>query len=253
MAVSPGEGSGTMSAPMSAQALIDALKAEGVKTVEYKSWRTHNRAGHGAWGPLNGVMIHHTVTRETSPSVALVYNGRSGLPGPLAHGMIGKDGKVYLVGWGRANHAGGGDPAVLRAVIAESYGVKPPATHQHEGSAGAVDGNPHFVGFECENLGDGKDPWPAVQYEAMVRAAAAVCRHYRWSAKSVIGHLEWSDWKPDPRGFSMQQFRTDVAACLKAKAGTWHHTAPKAPAPAPKPLTLTQRVARLEHAVFNQS
>src|SRR3546814_14861718 len=92
---------------------------------------------------------------------------------------------------GRANHAGGGSPAVLDAVIAENYGTTPPATHYHEGSSGAADGNDRFYGFECENLGDGKDPWPAVQYQAMVKSAAAICRYYGWSEKSTIGHLEW--------------------------------------------------------------
>src|SRR5881409_1196957 len=171
-----------MATPMTAAQVVAQLKKWGLHHVEIPGWATHNRAGHGAWGPVNGLIWHHTgadVTDAKAYAAGTLYNGLADLPGPLCHFSIGKDGKVYLVGWGRANHAGGGDPAVLRAVIAESYGVKPPATHQHEGSAGAVDGNPHFVGLECENLGDGKDPWPAVQYEAMVRAAAAVCRHYR--------------------------------------------------------------------------
>ena len=43
----------------------------------------------------------------------------------------------------RANHAGGGDPAVLAAVASEDYGDYPPATHYHQGESGAVDGNRH--------------------------------------------------------------------------------------------------------------
>src|SRR5690606_5204889 len=136
-----------------------------------------------------------------------------------------KDGTVHLTGNGRANHAGGGDPAVLTAVRSESYGDYPPAPHQHEGSLGAVDGNQHFYGFECENAGDGQDPWPRVQYTAMVRAAAAICRAHRWGMRSVIGHKEWSDWKPDPRGIDMRNFRRDVAACLALPAGQWGSTA----------------------------
>ena len=31
-------------------------------------------------------------------------------------------------------------------------------------------------------------------------AAAAYARYHGWSAKSVIGHSEWSDWKSDPHG-----------------------------------------------------
>ena len=196
-----------MAEPLTATRLVTALRAEGVKVVEVSGWRTNNRNHVGAWGPVNGVMLHHTVTGPKVNAVQMCYDGISNLPGPLCHGVIRRDGSVHLVGNGRANHAGGGDPNVLQAVRDERYTVRPPAPHQHQGSAGAVDGNPHFYGFECENLGDGKDPWPAVQVEAMVRASAAIIRAHRakgddWGVegKSTIGHLEWSDWKSDPKG-----------------------------------------------------
>lgn len=208
-----------MATPLTAYQLLAALHAEGVDVVGYESWRTHNRNHKGAWGPLNGVMIHHTVSSGTDASVALCYNGHSALPGPLCHGVIDKAGTVHLVGNGRANHAGGGDPAVLQRVIAEDYGDRPPAPHEHEGSAGSVDGNARFYGFECVNLGDGEDPWPAAQLEAIERVSAAICRAHGWTARSVIGHLEWSDWKVDPRGFTMPALRDRVAARLGGPAG----------------------------------
>lgn len=208
-----------MATPLTADQLLAALHAEGVDVVEYESWRTHNRNHKGAWGPLNGVMIHHTVSSGTDASVELCYNGHSALPGPLCHGVVDKAGTVHLVGNGRANHAGGGDPAVLQRVIAEDYGDRPPAPHEHEGSAGSVDGNARFYGFECVNLGDGEDPWPAAQLEAVERVSAAICRAHGWTARSVIGHLEWSDWKVDPRGFTMPSLRESVAARLSAPAG----------------------------------
>lgn len=208
-----------MATALTADQLLAALHAEGVDVVEYESWRTHNRNHVGAWGPLNGVMIHHTVSSGTDASVELCYNGHSALPGPLCHGVIDKAGTVHLVGNGRANHAGGGDPAVLQRVIAEDYGDRPPAPHEHEGSAGSVDGNARFYGFECVNLGDGEDPWPAAQIEAIERVSAAICRAHGWTARSVIGHLEWSDWKVDPRGFTMPSLRDRVAARLSAPAG----------------------------------
>lgn len=208
-----------MATPLTADQLLAALHAEGVYVVEYESWRTHNRNHKGAWGPLNGVMIHHTVSSGTDASVELCYNGHSALPGPLCHGVVDKAGTVHLVGNGRANHAGGGDPAVLQRVIAEDYGDRPPAPHEHEGSAGSVDGNARFYGFECVNLGDGEDPWPAAQLEAVERVSAAICRAHGWTARSVIGHLEWSDWKVDPRGFTMPSLRESVAARLSAPAG----------------------------------
>ncbi|MFG2592916.1 peptidoglycan-binding protein [Streptomyces sp. NPDC048438] len=207
-----------MATPLTADQLLAALHAEGVSVVEYADWRTHNRNHKGAWGPLNGVMIHHTVSSGTDASVELCYDGHSALPGPLCHGVIDKAGTVHLVGNGRANHAGGGDPAVLQRVIAEDYGDRPPAPREHEGSAGSVDGNARFYGFECVNLGDGEDPWPAAQLDAIERVSAAVCRAHGWSARSVIGHLEWSDWKVDPRGFTMPALRDRIATRLSGPA-----------------------------------
>lgn len=119
-----------MAAPLSAASFISALRAEGLTVVEVGNWRTHNRNSKGSWGPMNGVMVHHTVTKGTPSTVQLCKDGHSTLPGPLCHGVIGKDGRVYLVGYGRANHAGGGDLDVLNAVIAESYATNPPATHK---------------------------------------------------------------------------------------------------------------------------
>ncbi|MFG2144140.1 N-acetylmuramoyl-L-alanine amidase [Streptomyces sp. NPDC048696] len=225
-----------MATPMTADQFLTALRAEGVRVVEVGNWQTHNRAGHGGWGPVNGVIIHHTVSRGTDSTVRIVNNGYDGLPGPLCHGMIAKDGVVHLVGWGRANHAGGGDPRVLAAVVAEDYDERPPASHEHEGSSGAIDGNSHFYGFECENLGDGSDPWPAAQLDAIERVSAAICRGHNWSAKSVIGHLEWSDWKNDPRGFAMPDMRARIARRLGSK--------PSGPStPTPQSVSLAHIVA----------
>ncbi|MCT4355844.1 peptidoglycan-binding protein [Streptomyces sp. Je 1-79] len=238
-----------MATPLTADQLVAALRAEGVTVVEHRAWRTHNRNHVGAWGPLNGVMIHHTVSSGTSGSVELCYDGYDALPGPLCHGVIAKDGTVYLVGNGRANHAGGGDPDVLAAVIAENYGTKPPATDEHQGSAGAVDGNARFYGFECVNLGDGADPWPAAQLDAIERASAAICRAHGWSAKSVIGHLEWSDHKSDPRGFTMPDLRSRIATRL---ASAPDKTPSKTPSKTPgaKPTTPAKDTAAPRYQPF---
>ncbi|MFD9457182.1 N-acetylmuramoyl-L-alanine amidase [Streptomyces sp. NPDC059985] len=196
-----------MAAPMSADRFITALRSEGLTVVEVGSWRTHNRNHKGPWGPVHGVMIHHTVTQGTPYTVALCRDGHPDLPGPLCHGVIAKDGRVHLVGHGRTNHAGSGDSDVLAAVIAEK---RLPVDHTAN-----TDGNRHFYGFECENLGNGKDPWPAVQLDAIARAAAAVCRVHGWTAPSVIGHLEWQPGKVDPRGFTMASMRARVTERLK--------------------------------------
>jgi hypothetical protein len=211
-----------MANPLSADALVAALRREGVTVVEHDGWRTHNRNTKGAWGPVNGVVVHHTVTSGTDSSVTLCYDGRSDLPGPLCHGVIAKDGTVHLVGNGRANHAGAGDPDVLAAVVAERATLPAPRLR-------TTDGNTHFYGFECVNMGDGKDPWPEVQLDAIARASAAVCRAHGWHAASVIGHKEWTDAKIDPVGFTMASMRTRVAARLARQPGP---AAPAKPAPA---------------------
>ncbi|GAA3374267.1 hypothetical protein GCM10020367_37490 [Streptomyces sannanensis] len=217
-----------MATPLTADRFVAALRAEGVTVVEHTGWRTHNRNHAGAWGPVAGVMIHHTVSSGTDSTVELCHNGYDGLPGPLCHGVIAKDGTVHLVGNGRANHAGGGDPSVLQAVITEAYGDRPPVPRAHQGSSGAVDGNARFYGFECINLGNGTDPWPAAQLDAIERVSAALCRAHGWGARSVIGHLEWSDWKSDPRGFGMAGMRERVQKRLGAAPS-------KTPAPPAKP------------------
>jgi hypothetical protein len=214
---------------MTAQQFVDALNAEGATVKEVKGWRTNNRAGHGAWGPLNGVIIHHTAGGSDG-AVEYCFSGSSDLPGPLAQVVSTKDGTLHMIGNGRANHAGGGDPDVLDAVIAERQPV--PKTGEHQGSAGAVDGNAHFYGVEAVNHGDGNDPWPDVQMDALVRFAAAICRFHGWSANSVIGHKEWSDWKSDP-SFDMNDFRARVQVQLDG-----HGTTPPKPEPAQPTVSL---------------
>ncbi|MFJ9176748.1 peptidoglycan-binding protein [Streptomyces sp. NPDC102360] len=123
---------------------------------------------------------------------------------------------VHLVGHGRTNHAGSGSSAVYAAVRAERALPSPPGPD-------AVDGNTHFYGFEIENLGNGRDPYPSAQLAAVERLSAALCRAHGWTAASVIGHKEWTRRKIDP-SFSMSGMRTRIGTRL----GTL-------PVPAPPP------------------
>lgn len=206
-----------MATPLSAAAVVSALRSEGASIREYDGWRTHNRNQQGAWGPVHGVMIHHTVTSGTAASVDLCRRGYSGLPGPLCHAVGDKSGTLHLIGHGRANHAGSGSRAVLDAVIAEKATLPPPGS--------GTDGNARFYGIELINLGDGKDPWPEEQADAAARWAAALCRAHGWSERSVIGHLEWQAGKVDPRpapgsaDMSMSAFRARVRALLARGPG----------------------------------
>ncbi len=225
-----------MSDPMAYATFIKVLRSAGLHVVETKtdgkSPSEHNRNHKGPWGPVHGVMIHHTVTKGTANTVEICRAGYEDLPGPLCHGVIGKNGTVYVVGYGRANHAGAGDDDVLRAVIAE--------TALPGDDEANTDGNRHFYGFECENLGDGQDPWPAVQLDAIERASAAICKHHGWGERSVIGHMEWQPGKVDPRGFTMASMRKRIGARLAGKA----------PSRQTKDQQQDARLEKLEKAVF---
>jgi hypothetical protein len=136
-----------------------------------------------------------------------------------------------------------GSGRVLDAVAKENYGSYPPSP-----GANDTDGNASFMGFEVQYSG-GHAPTKA-QYNAMVKGAAAVCKHYGWSAKSVIGHKEWTSRKDDPGHVDMKVFRADVQKLING--------ATPAPAPAPKPTptvrpkTPGQIIAQLRKRVANQ-
>jgi hypothetical protein len=159
-------------------------------------------------------MIHHTGPYASERQMLeLLWNGYTGLPGPLSLAGVTKAGAIHLVGYGRCNHAGGGDPVVLDRVIAERTPYPKPRFDNDD--PGAVDGNRHFYGFEMINRGDGVDEWPAAQLEATAAAAASICHKHGWTEKSVIGHKEWQKGKPDPR-FDMNAFRKRVKKYIDA-------------------------------------
>ncbi|MGW6218363.1 peptidoglycan recognition protein family protein [Streptomyces olivaceus] len=200
-----------MAAPLSADRLVAALKTEGVHVTERPGWRDHNRNTKGPWSNLNGIVIHHTAGTN---SLNLCWTGMADLPGPLCHTHLAKNGTATMVGYGRANHAGTFAANAFNAMLNEA------PTHPRPDSAEPVDANARTYGIEIENLGNGKDPYPAAQYDAAVRWAAALCRAHGWTANSVIGHKEGTRRKIDP-SFDMNAFRTAVAARL-AHGADWN-------------------------------
>lgn len=207
-----------MATPMTPAQLLAQLRKWGIKFAEYKDWKTHNRdsATGKKFGGVNGFMVHHTGSDSTDQR-ALLRNGVSGLPGPLSHFGLAQDGTVHLIGWGRANHAGSGDPDVLAAVRSESYGAYPPADNES-----TVDGNDCFYGVEIWY--SGSHAMTSAQYKALRKLSAAICDFHDWSEKSVIGHGEWgSPGKWDPgyapgKMMDMAKVRTDIKATLSGQA-----------------------------------
>lgn len=199
-----------MAIPLSADRMVAALEAEGIAVHEHAGWRTHNRdsATGKSFGPVIGVLIHHTAGHNDRE---ICYYGRPGLPGPLCHSWLGKTDGLWMLGNGRANHAGLVDGDVVRALMNESS----PLPVDNEADA---DGNDCLYGLEIENLGDGSDPYPPAQYEVAVRWAAAICRQHGWSEKSIAGHKEVQPGKIDP-SFDMDTFRDAVAARLAHSPG----------------------------------
>ncbi|MFF7705531.1 N-acetylmuramoyl-L-alanine amidase [Streptomyces lydicus] len=212
-----------MATPLTPARLLSALLAEGVFVVERPGWRTHNRNAKGSWRTVDGLIFQDTYTLGTVASLSHYENGDAARLGPLCHGVIDKDGTVYLVGNGRANHVRLGDREVLKAVRA---GRPVPLARNAD-----VDGNAHFYGFACVNIGDGEDPWPCAQLAALARVAVAMCRAHCWPATSVLGHAEWEPDVSGPSGFAMNDLRRYVAARLKGRPVRdpfWSGTSPRA-------------------------
>ena len=230
-----------MSTPITADQLLAQFKKWKVPYREIDGWRTRGRDSFTGltFGPVFGCVTHHT--GDDAPDTADrkgIINGRSDLPGPLAQFGLNDDGILDIISVNRCNHAGGGDPRVLEAVKAESYGDYPPSSRYHQGSPGATDGNDCFYGVETYYSG-GKAP-TAAPYKTLVLLWAALCDFHDWSAKSVIGHKEWSDWKSDPGHVDMKALRADVQKALDA-----------AHAPKPSLLPIRHRIVSANMFVRN--
>jgi hypothetical protein len=218
---------GAMVRALTPQEILEALKTWGIPFKEIKGWRT--RSNQGGWGDVTGFVVHHTGIGDAPDAIELkvLVTGSASLSGPLANFGLDDDGVVHLVAAGAANHAGGGDQRVLKAVQLESYDQRPPPprfTHDEflAGVPGSVIGNPRFMGVETcyENNLTSK------ARAMMPRLAAAVIwaldrkdTDNQWSARSVIGHKEWQRGKPDPAGVDMTDLRSEIQTLLNRGPG----------------------------------
>jgi peptidoglycan hydrolase-like protein with peptidoglycan-binding domain len=175
--------------------LPSVLEAAGLKVALVEGWETRGR---GDVGKVFGVICHHTAgpKNENMPSLHLLINGRSDLPGPLAQLGLGRDGTYYVIAAGRCNHAGKGM------------------------WQGLTSGNANFIGIEAENTGKQDDPWPGSQMDAYHRGVAAILKHLGQGVDFCAGHKEYAlpkGRKPDPT-FDMNLFRSTVAAIMNGTA-----------------------------------
>jgi hypothetical protein len=161
--------------------LAAIARSTGLTVVERSGWQSR---GHGGMIDVRAIVCHHTGTTNTTanaPSLAVVEDGRSDLPGPLSHFLLARDGTVYVVAAGLCYHAG----SVLRTEW----------------------GNAHTIGIEAEATG--LAAWPEVQ----LRAYAKLCRALSDTfGVPVLGHKEVCapvGRKIDPN-FDMGAFRARV-------------------------------------------
>jgi hypothetical protein len=164
------------------------LQKHGIKVKKVKGWRTRGREG--TFAP-RGVLFHHTASNQASgnaPALGICTHGRSDLAGPLCQFLVGRDGTVYFVARGRANHAGYGGP--IKGIPQDS-------------------GNAYLYGVECENNGLG-EPWREEQKRAIAILFALLLKRMNRGARMVLAHREYTSRKIDPTGIDMDAFRKRV-------------------------------------------
>ena len=173
---------------MNYDSLARDLRNKGIKVRKVKGWR--QRGTGGSFTP-RGVLFHHTASNAASgpaPALGICTHGRVDLPGPLCQFLVARDGTVYFVAAGRANHAGYGGP--IKGIPQDS-------------------GNTYLFGVECENNGIG-EPWREEQKRAVAILFALLLKRMKRGARMVIGHKEYTSRKIDPNGIDLNAFRKRV-------------------------------------------
>lgn len=174
--------------------LAAVVRAGGLKVTEVPGWQTR---GHRPFTEVRGVVCHHTAGAATGnyPSLAIVRDGRSDLPGPLAQLGLARDGSVLVIASGVAFHAGEGDWS----------------------NVPANQGNDYLIGIEAESTGTGD--WTTAQRRAYPKLCAALCKGYGIQPRNVIGHKEYApSRKIDPVGIDMDRLRSRVREILSTSA-----------------------------------
>ncbi|NIH70477.1 peptidoglycan recognition protein family protein [Auritidibacter ignavus] len=178
--------------------LARVARTTGYPVKETSGWKTR---GNGTMSPVRSVMCHHTAggSRGNYPSMNVVKNGRPGLPGPLAHYGIGRDGTIYVIASGLAYHAG--------RVSKTAYT------------------NRHSIGIEAENTGTG-ERWSDAQLDSYVKLCRALIDEFGLPVSAVVGHKEAAvpkGRKVDPAftrpRLSMNDFRRYVKRGYYTKPG----------------------------------
>ena len=181
----------------------------GDKLKALPDWQEY---GHGDFGDIWGVMLHHT--GNANEPAQSIRDGRPDLAGPLANLHIAQDGTVTIVAAGVCWHAGAG-----------CYPGLP-----------TDDANQVVIGIECAwpkncSVPESemcKECWPDAEIVAMRDTVGAVLTKLGHDSSHVIGHKEWAgDENPlhefrqgphakwDPGNIDMNWFRQEVAKAMR--------------------------------------
>lgn len=171
--------------------ILGALHRQGIEPIQVAGWQTRGSAIFDPRGSVN----HHTAGPRLGnhPSLNVLINGRGKpgdknyLPGPLCNVSLARNGSVYLIAAGRANHAGAGGWNFLT-------------------------GNSSVWGLEVEHTGNlATEASPsAEQFDKMYRIHAAFADVSGFDASYVCQHFEWTKRKIDFIGVNGAKFRNAV-------------------------------------------
>lgn len=172
--------------------LPDYLRKWGLEVETVPGWE---RRGKEFSSRPKVVIGHHTATpasrRGDLPSLKILRDGRSDLPGPLCQVAGGRSGRVYVIAAGKANHGGPGD---WKSVKSSSL----------------------TVGIEMEHPGDGSS-WNPHQLRSFDLISVALLDMLGQKSDMYCGHREWANppgRKPDPRGVDLNLQRARLQAHL---------------------------------------
>jgi len=178
--------------------LANELRAYGLSVIETVGWANRGYAGQDLQ-EVRGILWHHTATNRqrfagsNAPTLQMCIDGRPDVAGPLCNIVFGRDGTVYMVAAGVANHAGAG----VAYNIPRDYG------------------NHYLIGIEMESSGIAPWDWTPDQLRVAPYLGAALERIT--GATLQIGHLEYSSQgKIDPAGWpgGMDGLRSQINAVL---------------------------------------
>lgn len=187
---------------------VSLLRTWGCRVDALDGWASRKARNDIPFAP-EGVINHHTGAWTTTDQMLFV-TGRTGLPGPLCHWTIYRDGTIVLGAAGYANHAGINNKPALEQVLAGAVGEITPGP-----DTAGYSGNRRTVGVEVKCPG----AYNEAQRAAAVALNAALVIAFGWSptAPPVGAHKEITRRKPGDPGDDMAQFRADVVDMVAAK------------------------------------